>query len=149
MLPLDQGKAQLSPMAAQIQLGAFDQPRCSGASNDSPSLGTASLNSTRRIICGRQLAVIRPFQNRTGPVHRSPPMIVGGKPGFLDVRAVRERSGSRVPASSYKPSEGLSTVSNGIELWFFRRFGADGGRRSVWFVGRFPARLTRREGRAA
>ena len=40
-------------------------------------------------------------------------------------------------------------VSNSVECWLFRRFGADGGRGSVWFVGRFLLRLTRREGRAA
>ena len=28
-------------------------------------------------------------------------------------------------------------MSNGVELWLFRSFGADGGRCSVWFVGRF------------
>lgn len=42
----------------------------------------------------------------------------------------------------------LLTLSIGFEAGFFRRFGADGRRRSVWFVGRFLVRLTRREGRA-
>lgn len=55
----------------------------------------------------------------------------------------------RERVAAYPALTGSRLLSGELRNWFFRRFSADGGRRSVWFVGRFLVRLTQREGRAA
>ncbi|WP_100793931.1 hypothetical protein [Methylobacterium oryzae] len=68
---------------------------------------------------------------------------------FLAVRMLRLARFDLARSDMLHRSADEAFVSNSVECWFFRRFGADGGRRSVWFVGRFLVRLTQREGRAA